>query len=147
MKYSVRSSYHLVYSRMWKYDRKMIVYGIAEVIFSAVTPLMGVLMPSLIIACLEQNAGVSVLAAVCLGSFLIYGVIHGIQAFLENRSAMQFILYRLKNFWEELFHSTLTRDYQKVESHETQTLMTKATESLSSNDHWKDSAITTSSLR
>lgn len=135
MKYSVRSSYHLVYSRMWKYDRKMIVYGIAEVIFSAVTPLMGVLMPSLIIACLEQNAGVSVLAAVCLGSFLIYGVIHGIQAFLENRSAMQFILYRLKNFWEELFHSTLTRDYQKVESHETQTLMTKATESLSSNDH------------
>ena len=88
MKYSVRSSYHLVYSRMWKYDRKMIVYGIAEVIFSAVTPLMGVLMPSLIIACLEQNAGVSVLAAVCLGSFLIYGVIHGIQAFLENRSAM-----------------------------------------------------------
>lgn len=135
MKYSVRSSYHLVYSQMWKYDRKMIVYGIAEVIFSAVTPLMGVLMPSLIIACLEQNAGVSVLAAVCLGSFLIYGVIHGIQAFLENRSAMQFILYRLKNFWEELFHSTLTRDYQKVESHETQTLMTKATESLSSNDH------------
>ena len=42
MKYSVRSTYHLVYSQMWDFDRKLIYYGIAEVLFSAITPLVGV---------------------------------------------------------------------------------------------------------
>ena len=70
MKYSVRSTYHLVYSQMWDFDRKLIYYGIAEVLFSAITPLVGVFMPSLIIACLEQQAGVQTLILVCLGAFL-----------------------------------------------------------------------------
>lgn len=75
MKYSVRSTYHLVYSKMWDFDRKLVYYGIAEVLFSAITPLVGVFMPSLIIACLEQQAGVQTLVLVCLSAFLVYGVI------------------------------------------------------------------------
>ena len=79
MKYSVRSTYHLVYSKMWDFDRKLVYYGIAEVLFSAITPLVGVFMPSLIIACLERQAGVQTLILVCFSAFLVYGAINGIQ--------------------------------------------------------------------
>ena len=135
MKYSVRSTYHLVYSQMWDFDRKLIYYGIAEVLFSAITPLVGVFMPSLIIACLEQQAGVQTLILVCLGAFLVYGMINGIQTFLESRSSTQFILFRLKKFWSEMFRSTITRDYQNVEDYKTQIQIAKTEECLSSNDH------------
>ena len=108
MKYSVRSTYHLVYSKMWDFDRKLVYYGIAEVLFSAITPLVGVFMPSLIIACLERQAGVQTLILVCFSAFLVYGAINGIQTFLESRSSTQFILFRLKKFWSEMFRSTIT---------------------------------------
>ncbi|WP_302558757.1 ABC transporter ATP-binding protein [Holdemania filiformis] len=135
MKYSVRSTYHLVYSKMWDFDRELVYYGIAEVLFSAITPLVGVFMPSLIIACLERQAGLQTLVLVCLSAFLVYGVINGIQTFLENRSSTQFILYRLKKFWSEMFRSTITRDYQNVEDYKTQIQIAKTEECLSTNDH------------
>ena len=99
MKYSVRSTYHLVYSKMWDFDRKLVYYGIAEVLFSAITPLVGVFMPSLIIACLERQAGLQTLILVCFSAFLVYGVINGIQTFLESRSEERRVGKECRSRW------------------------------------------------
>lgn len=133
MKYSVRSTYHLVYSEMWDFDRKLVYYGIAEVLFSAITPLVGAFMPSLIIACLERQAGVQTLVLVCLSAFLVYGVINGIQTFLESRSSTQFILYRIQTYWGEITNSAITRDFQDAEDYKTQIKQAEAQHSIGGN--------------
>lgn len=114
--YSLFSNYRFMLSGMWNYDKSLIGYGIAEVIFGVLMPLGAVIVPSVVIGLLEDKAGIDVFIRNIIILFAIYGVIAAIQAFLTSRNRNQYIDIRMMLFSHRLFSKCMGMDYQLYEN-------------------------------
>ncbi len=114
--YSLFSNYRFMLSGMWNYDKSLIGYGIAEVIFGVLMPLGAVIVPSVVIGLLEDKAGIDVFIRNIIILFAIYGVVAAIQAFLTSRNRNQYIDIRMMLFSHRLFSKCMGMDYQLYEN-------------------------------
>ncbi|WP_033164424.1 ABC transporter ATP-binding protein [Clostridium sp. KNHs205] len=114
--YSLFNNYRFMLSGMWNYDKSLIGYGIAEVIFGVLMPLGAVIVPSVVIGLLEDKAGIDVFIRNIIILFAIYGVVAAIQAFLTSRNRNQYIDIRMMLFSHRLFSKCMGMDYQLYEN-------------------------------
>ncbi len=133
-KYSVWSHYRYLYSRLWKYSRKLTFQFIGEVIGNALKPLMAVLPPAVIVGLLEQGADMKTLVLACLLVFAVSGLINGVAVWLEKKNWMAYIYVRLEYFWSKLIEKCIDMDYVLYEKEEMQNALNKACEAIGYNE-------------
>ncbi len=131
--YSLSSNYHYIYENMWKYDKSLIFYGLAEVIFNVILPLCTVILPSIVVGLLERKAEISEFIYTMILVFLVYGTVSAVQAFLTTRNRNQYIDIRLNYFSLILFRKCFHMDYSLLEKEKVRAELKKAGDSIYGN--------------
>lgn len=132
-RYGTWNQYQFIYRMMWGYDKKLVFYQVAQILFSVVTPFLGVLLPAYVVQLLESGCVIREMILRIMGAFIIAGILCGIQAFLQYRNKMQYIEMRLCKCWENIFDKYLHLDYDISEKEKTGEMLMKAAECLSGN--------------
>lgn len=132
-KYSVLNTYKYMYGLLWNYSPKFAIQIIFEIITGAVQPLIGVLLPSIVVGMLEGNCTVGQLALTCLFVFGLVGAIFGVNSFLINSNGGLYITHRISKFWPFLIRKTIEMPFALYEQSDTQLLYKKASKAISSN--------------
>ncbi len=132
--YSILSNYRFIYSSMLKYDKSLLRYGAAEVLFNVLMPFGGVLIPSIVVGLLVRRAPITEFIITLAVIFTIYGIIVGIRFFLNQRNDMQYINIRLDKFWPDIYKKCMDMDYYLMEDEKTRADMEKASRSIYNNN-------------
>lgn len=131
--YTLRDNFHYIYANMWKYDKSLIFYGLAEIIFNVLLPLCGVILPSIVVGLLEKRAGVPRFIQMMSIVFLVYGALSAVQVFLSNRNRNQYIDIRMNFFSLILFQRCFSIDYSQLEKEAVREELKKAGDSIYGN--------------
>lgn len=131
--YSVRDNFHYIYANMWAYDKSLILYGLAEVLFNVILPLCAVILPSIVVGLLEKKAGLLQFTKTMILVFLVYGIISAVQAFLTARNRNQYIDVRMNFFSFILFKKCFSMDYSQLEKEKVREELKKAGDSVYTN--------------
>lgn len=132
--YTAWSNYRLIYSELWKYDKKIIFYSLAEMMFHILFQFGAILMPALVIAMLEQRLPLEKLIGGILLLFAGYGVVVAIDRYLTERNFFQYIGYRCMHMEMKYLWKVGTLDYFQYEKEENQKLSAKAEEAFWGNN-------------
>lgn len=114
-KYSLWSNYGYVFSNLWKYDKKLIQYGLLEIVFNVLMPLAGVIIPSIVFGLLDRGVGIQRFIQTIILVFLVYSFISAVNTYLVNRNQFQYINARVDIFQYYLYRKCLHMDYDKYE--------------------------------
>ncbi len=131
--YSVLSNYHFIYSNLWSYDKSLIGYGTAQIIFSVIMPLGAVIAPAVVIGLLEKKVNIMVFIQSVAFVFLIYSLVAAVHSFLVSRNWYQYIDVRCNRFTFFLFRKCLHMDYHLYEDEKVREELEKAESSIFSN--------------
>lgn len=132
--YTILSNYHYVYSTMWKYDKSLIGYGIAEIIFNVLTPLCAVIAPVIVISLLEREVKVPEFIQTVVLAFLIYSVIAAVHSYMVRRNRSQYIDIRCNKFLYLIYSKCLHMDYHLYEEEKVREDLEKAMNGTFSNE-------------
>lgn len=129
----MKSNYAFVYRMLWKYSKKIVLFGAFEILFSVAVPFIGVLIPSIIIHFVEKSIPMTVLARNLFIVFLLVGVVYGIQAYLKGRNNFQYIQFVYGKSMKDYVQKCFDLDYEVLEREQTRILQQKAQNCLSEN--------------
>lgn len=131
--YSLKDNFYFIYSDIWKYDKSLIFFGIAEIMFNVILPLCTVILPSIVVRLLEDRAGLLRFIQTMVLVFILYGVIAAVQAFLTARNRNQYIDIRMNFFSLVLFRKSFYLDYSQLEKESVREELKKAEDSIYTN--------------
>lgn len=131
--YSLKSNYQYVYRLLWKYSKKIILFGIMEILFTVIVPLIGAAIPAVIVALAEDDISMRHLMQKLLFVFLAVGILYGIQAFLRGRNNMQYIQFVYGKSTKDFVRKCFCINYDLLEKENTRVKQQKASNCLSEN--------------
>ncbi|SHK74619.1 ATP-binding cassette, subfamily B [Anaerocolumna jejuensis DSM 15929] len=131
--YSLGDNFHFIYANMWAYDKSLIFYGFAEIIFNVILPLCTVILPSVVVGLLERQAGIEKFIQTMVLVFLVYSIVSAVQTFLTSRNRNQYIDIRLNFFSIILFEKCFSMDYGQLEKEKTREELKKSGDSVYGN--------------
>ncbi|MEG0806427.1 MAG: ABC transporter ATP-binding protein [Lachnospiraceae bacterium] len=130
---SVGSNYAYIYKELWNYDKRPFFFSFMEVIFRVAAPLGLAVIPSIVIALLEQQVGLASFTKVLILTFAIYGTVAALNGFLTDRNKWQFVAFRCSRLWSILYRKCMTMDYSKFEEEGVREKMQKACNAIGGN--------------
>ncbi|MBS6195360.1 MAG: ABC transporter ATP-binding protein [Clostridiales bacterium] len=128
--YSMFSNYWFIYKSLWKFDKKVIFFSLAEVLFCVATAFGALLMPSLIIGMLEEGLPLKQMLIQILLIFIGYGSICALSTYLTKRNSMQYVAFRIIDMMPRQKRKNMRMDFALYESKEIQKLSAKADEAF-----------------
>lgn len=133
-KYSWLSNFHYIYGQLWKFDKKVILFAIAEVLFLVAMGFGAIWMPSKIVEFLEQGNSVATIGKETIALFAGYGLVCAVAYYLQNRNALQYISFRSGELELKRELKTIGMDYSLYESEKVQQIREKAEEAFWGNN-------------
>lgn len=132
--YSMFSNYRFIYKSLWIFDKKVIFFALAEVLFCVAVAYGAILMPSLIIGMLEEHCTLKEIFLRILLIFIGYGSVCAVSTYLMRRNSMQYIAFRIIDMMPRALKKSMCMDFSLYESQEIQKLAAKAHESFWGNN-------------
>ena len=132
-KYSLGSNYRYIYSKIWAYDKKIIIFALIEIILLTMVPLIEVSLPSVVIGLLEKKASIATFIKYIIVLFGAFGVIFAFSTYFKNRNNMQYIMIRNEVFLGSLVEKSMRINYELWELEDTQKAFQKASNSVGGN--------------
>lgn len=131
--YSLGSNYRYIYSKIWGYDKKIIIFALIEIILLTIVPLMEVVLPSVVIGLLEKKVDIEIFIKYIIILFSGFGVIFALSIYFKNRNNMQYIMIRNEVFFRALVEKCMNMNYEIFELESTQKDFQKASNSVGGN--------------
>lgn len=131
--YSKMDNFMYIFKEAWDYDHWLLIFLFLEVIFAVLTPLVGTILPSKIIASIQNYVDIRTLVIQVCSVFALYAIVQFIKTYLESRNSMQYILFRSDHFWGQVIETRMKVDYQKAETKEMKEKAESASQASSAN--------------
>ena len=135
-KYTALASQHYILSELWHYNRSTIFFALAEIIAEIGEGFGTILIPSMIVAFLEQYTKGMITAAALptamakLVTFFVgYSIWCMITGYLKRRNQFQYVKFRCSRMTERCYQKFMSLDYVQCEDEKVQQLLKKAGES------------------
>lgn len=119
-----------IYKKLWAFDKKIVLYDIAEVCAAVAASFGAILAPSLVVGMLERGVDTGTLVLNTILLFCILGGITAASSFLQERNEMQYIDYRIIQCQGELTGKYNFLNYGEIASKEMQELYQKANQAF-----------------
>ena len=132
-KYGIIHNYFYLVKSLVKYNKKIIVAGIIEIISSTLVPIGGIILPAFIVGVIEKQFSISVLVQSVICFFLIYGLCSAIQGYFKNRNEWQYIQFRVSYYIKRILNQCVDMNYETYENENTQKLLNNAMEACTGN--------------
>lgn len=137
--YSAWSNYRFLYRELWKYDKKIIFFALAQVVFQTASALGTVWIPSVIVGVLERYIGgngvlPSEMAWQAVLFFCGYGLVCAAAVYLRERNDFQYIQFRMAVVLNRFFKKNMDLDYSQYEDEKIQKMREKANGAFESNN-------------
>lgn len=139
-KYTALASQHYILSELWHYNRSTIFFALAEIIAEIGKGFGTILIPSMIVAFLEQYTKGMITAAALptamakLVTFFVgYSIWCMITGYLKRRNQFQYVKFRCSRMTERCYQKFMSLDYVQCEDEKVQQLLKKAGEAVSGN--------------
>ena len=132
-KYTSLSNLCFIYKNLWEYDKSIVLFAAAEVIFAVISGFGAVLLPSVIIGMLEKHISVAVMIRNIVIICALYGGINAVSSFLRDRNEYQYIEFRTGFMTEIQYRKMMNMDYDIFEDEKTQKLLKAGDEALANN--------------
>lgn len=138
--YTAASNQRYILRELWHYDRSTIFYALAEIITQIGKGFGTILIPSMIVAFLEQYQkgmitqetlpGVVAKLVTFFAGYSIWCIITG---YLKRRNQFQYVKFRCGTMIECTYQKYMSLDYVQCEDEKVQQLLKKAGEAVSGN--------------
>ena len=132
-KYTALASQHYILSELWHYNRSTIFFALAEIIAEIGKGFGTILIPSMIVAFLEQYTKGMITAAALptamakLVTFFVgYSIWCMITGYLKRRNQFQYVKFRCGRMTERCYQKFMSLDYVQCEDEKVQQLLKKA---------------------
>lgn len=133
VKYGIGSNECYIYRELWNYDKKVILFGLAEAVFKVLAAYGLILLPAWITGMLERRVSFASMVALIAVIFGGYALVSVASTYLEQRNGMQYIPFRVGYMQWKMESKVLTMDYQRYEDEENQKLSRKSEEAFYGN--------------
>ncbi len=133
-KYSLWSNYKFVYGMAWKANKKTVLYPFLRAGLEIASALMVVVLPAVVVYCLEQKMKMGEIAFVLLGSFILAGLLNAAKSYCEPVGRCFNTTMRAGGVLPDLIVKTLKIDYEMLEKEEILQIKDKAMESCGGNN-------------
>ena len=133
IQYSIWSNWKFIYENLFRYDKKIVFFQVAEVITQVLHRLTLVLLPAAIIQMLEKHVEINILGRNLLVIFLFVGVLSGVTSYLMGRNRYQYIQFRAGYIIRRVMYKVLSIDYVQYEDPKIQKLINNALNAVGSN--------------
>lgn len=132
--FSIWSNYHFTYAPLWKHKKQFCLCLFAQAVLFVLTPIVGMMITSMIIGSLEQGIFIWDLVVRTLAMFAGYGVLNIIKGYLEAHNDGLYIEARTEFFIMEWIAKNLTLSMEQYEDIKIRKLMEKSNECIWTND-------------
>ena len=139
-KYTAASNQRFILRELWHYDRSTIFFAIAEIITQIGKGFGTILIPSMIVAFLEQYQKGMITQETLPGAvaklvtfFVGYSIWCIITGYLKRRNQFQYVKFRCGTMIECTYQKYMSLDYVQCEDEKVQQLLKKAGEAVSGN--------------
>lgn len=132
-KYSVWQNVKYIYDKIWKWDKRLAIYSIARMPIIVVIPFVGIFLTSYVVKMVTEKYTPSTIAiniALLMSAILILNAANNI---LSGKIMAQSLGNRLR-FLKLVAEKTIDADFENVESPSGQKKLSKAFNSLNTND-------------
>lgn len=133
-KYSSLSNYRYIYGELWRYDKKVILCAIAEILLQVTVAFGGILLPAAVIGMLEAGSDIGEMIGKILLLFSGYGIICALSSFFVQRNSLQYVDFRAGHLMRKACRKVMEIDYVQYEDEEKQKLLKNAQEALAGNN-------------
>lgn len=133
-KYSSLSNYRYIYGELWRYDKKVILCAIAEILLQVTVAFGGILLPAAVIGMLEAGNDIGEMIGKILLLFSGYGIICALSTFFVQRNSLQYVDFRAGHLMRKACRKVMEIDYVQYEDEEKQKLLKNAQEALAGNN-------------
>lgn len=138
--YTAASNQRYILRELWHYDRSTIFYALAEIITQIGKGFGTILIPSMIVAFLEQYQKGMITQETLPGAvaklvtfFVGYSIWCIITGYLKRRNQFQYVKFRCGTMIECTYQKYMSLDYVQCEDEKVQQLLKKAGEAVSGN--------------
>lgn len=132
--FSIWSNYHFAYAPLWKHKKQFCLCLFAQAVLFVLTPIVGMMITSMIIGGLEQGIFIGDLVVKTLAVFAGYGVLNIIRGYLEAYNGGLYIEARTEFFIMEWIAKNLSISMEQYENEEVHKLAEKANNCIFTND-------------
>lgn len=132
--FSIWSNYRFTYAPLLKHKKQFCLCLFAQAVLFVLTPIVGMMITSMIIGSLEQGIFIWDLVVRTLAMFAGYGVLNIIKGYLEAHNDGLYIEARTEFFIMEWIAKNLTLSMEQYEDIKIRKLMEKSNECIWTND-------------
>lgn len=132
--FSIWSNYYFTYAPLWKHKKQFCLCLFAQAVLFVLTPIVGMMITSMIIGSLEQGIFIWDLVVRTLAVFAGYGVLNIIKGYLQAHNDGLYIEARTEFFIMEWIAKSLTLSMEQYEDIKIHKLMEKSNECIWAND-------------
>ena len=139
--YTAASNQRYILRELWHYDRSTIFYALAEIITQIGKGFGTILIPSMIVAFLEQYQKGMItqetlpgVVAKLVTFFVGYSIWCIITGYLKRRNQFQYVKFRCGTMIECTYQKYMSLDYVQCEDEKVQQLLKKAMEAIRKGD-------------
>ena len=139
--YTAASNQRYILRELWHYDRSTIFYALAEIITQIGKGFGTILIPSMIVAFLEQYQKGMITQETLPGAvaklvtfFVGYSIWCIITGYLKRRNQFQYVKFRCGTMIECTYQKYMSLDYVQCEDEKVQQLLKKAMEAIRKGD-------------
>ena len=139
--YTAASNQRYILRELWHYDRSTIFYALAEIITQIGKGFGTILIPSMIVAFLEQYQKGMITQETLPGAvaklvtfFVGYSIWCIITGYLKRRNQFQYVKFRCGTMIEFTYQKYMSLDYVQCEDEKVQQLLKKAMEAIRKGD-------------
>lgn len=140
--YSIWSNYRFVYRTAWKMNKKTVLYPFLRAGLKIASALMAVVLPAVVVYCLEQQMQMGEIAVVLLSIFILAGLLNAAMSYYGPVGSCLNTILRADGPLTDLVVKTLKIDYEMLEKEEILQIQNKAMESCGGNNRGFENFLT-----